>query len=167
MAAIDKLLAALKDRSGSALHLAAGTQPRMRVKGQLDPIEGQPVLDDAALRTLLSEIVTAEEWQEFAGNGDMDFAYGLPGVARFRANYLLHQNGVGAVFRIIPEKILTAEELGLPAAVIKLADLNKGLVLVTGPTGSGKSTTLAGIVDRINAQCSKHIVTIEEPVEFV
>jgi twitching motility protein PilT len=167
MAAIDELLVSLKERSGSDLHLAAGTQPRMRVKGQLDPIEGQPVLDDAALRALLSEIVTAEEWQAFSGNGDMDFAYGLPGVARFRANYLLQENGVGAVFRIIPEKILTAEELGLPPAVIKLADLNKGLVLVTGPTGSGKSTTLAAIVDRINTQSSKHIVTIEEPVEFV
>ena len=167
MAAIDALLIALKERSGSDLHLAAGTPPRLRVKGNLDPIEGQGPLDDAALRALLREIVSAEQWSEYEAGGDLDFAYGLPGVARFRANYLVQQNGAGAVFRIIPEQILTVDQLGLPPAITKLADLNKGLVLVTGPTGSGKSTTLAAIVDHINTSYSKHIVTIEDPVEFV
>ena len=167
MAAVDALLVALKERSGSDLHLAAGTPPRLRVKGNLDAIEGQPALDDASLRALLREIVSAEQWAEYEAGGDLDFAYGLPGVARFRANYLVQQNGAGAVFRIIPEKIQTAEQLGLPPVILKLADLNKGLVLVTGPTGSGKSTTLAAIVDHINRNHAKHIVTIEDPVEFV
>ena len=167
MAAIDALLVALKERSGSDLHLAAGTPPRLRLKGNLDPIEGRGDLDDAALRTLMREIVSAEQWAEYEAGGDLDFAYGLPGVARFRANYLVQQNGAGAVFRIIPEQILSVEQLGLPPAITKLADLNKGLVLVTGPTGSGKSTTLAAIVDHINRRHCKHIVTIEDPVEFV
>jgi twitching motility protein PilT len=167
MAAVDKLLIALKERSGSDLHLAAGIPPRLRVRGNLDAIEGQGALDDAALRALLREIVSAEQWSEYEAGGDLDFAYGLPGVARFRANYLVQQNGAGAVFRIIPEQILTVEELGLPPAITKLAALSKGLVLVTGPTGSGKSTTLAAIVDHINRNFSKHIVTIEDPVEFV
>jgi len=167
MAAIDALLVALKERSGSDLHLAAGTPPRLRAKGNLDAIEGQPPLTDASLRALLREIVSAEQWADYEQSGDLDFAYGLPGVARFRANYLVQQNGAGAVFRIIPEKILTVEQLALPPAITKLADLSKGLVLVTGPTGSGKSTTLAAIVDHINKTYSKHIVTIEDPVEFV
>jgi twitching motility protein PilT len=167
MAAIDALLITLKERSGSDLHLASGTPPRLRVKGNLDPIEGQRPLDDAALRVLLREIVSAEQWSEYEAGGDLDFAYGLRGVARFRANYLVQQNGAGAVFRIIPEQILTVDQLGLPPAITKLADLNKGLVLVTGPTGSGKSTTLAAIVDHINKSYCKHIVTIEDPVEFV
>ena len=150
MAAIDALLVALKERSGSDLHLAAGTPPRLRAKGNLDPIEGQPPQSDASLRALLREIVSAEQWAEYEAGGDLDFAYGLPGVARFRANYLVQQNGAGAVFRIIPEQILSVEQLALPPAITKLADLSKGLVLVTGPTGSGKSTTLAAIVDHIN-----------------
>jgi len=125
------------------------------------------VLDDATLRALLREIVSADQWADYESSGDLDFAYGLPGVARFRANYLVQQNGAGAVFRIIPEQILTVEQLALPPAITKLADLSKGLVLVTGPTGSGKSTTLAAIVDHINKSYSKHIVTIEDPVEFV
>ena len=167
MAAVDELLIALKKRSGSDLHLAAGAVPRMRVKGHLDPIDGRPLLDDAALRLLLREIASPEQWAEFEASGDLDFAYGLPGVARFRANYLVQENGAGAVFRIIPEQILSVEQLGLPAAIVRLADLKKGLVLVTGPTGSGKSTTLAAIVDHVNTKYSKHIVTIEDPVEFV
>jgi twitching motility protein PilT len=167
MAAIDELLIALKERSGSDLHLTAGNPPRMRVKGHLDAMEGQPVLDDATLRELLRAITTPEQWADYEAGGDLDFAYGLPGVGRFRANYLVQQQGSGAVFRIIPETILSVEQLGLPAPITGLADLQKGLVLVTGPTGSGKSTTLAAIVDHINTHHSKHIVTIEDPVEFV
>ncbi|MEM7413128.1 MAG: type IV pilus twitching motility protein PilT [Myxococcota bacterium] len=167
MAALDTLLIALKDRKGSDLHLASGVAPRMRVKGALDVIEGQCELDDAALRAMMQEIATPEQWEEYLRDGDLDFAYGLPGVARFRANYLVQENGAGAVFRIIPEEILTAEQLKLPEAVVKLAELEKGLVLVTGPTGSGKSTTLAAIINHINTNQCRHIVTIEDPVEFV
>src|SRR5258705_2179253 len=167
MAAIDALLIALKERSGSDLHLAAGTPPRLRVKGNLDAIDGQAPQSDASLRALLREIVSGEQWAEYEAGGDLDFAYGLPGVARFRANYLVQQNGAGAVFRIIPEQILSVEQLALPPAITRLADLGKGLVLVTGPTGPGKSPTLAAIVDHINANHRKHIVTIEDPVEFV
>jgi twitching motility protein PilT len=167
MAAVDKLLAALKSCAGSDLHLAAGAAPRMRLKGRLDPLEGQPPLDDATLRRVMREIVSPEQWSEFESSGDLDFAYGVPGVARFRANFFVHENGAGAVFRLIPERILTAEQLGLPAPIVRLADLHKGLVLVTGPTGSGKSTTLAAIIDQINTRYSKHVVTIEDPVEFV
>jgi twitching motility protein PilT len=101
------------------------------------------------------------------GCGDLDFAHALPGVARFRANYFTQENGAGAVFRIIPEEIISADKLGLPEAIVKLADLEGGLVLVTGPTGSGKSTTLAAIIHKINTSHRKHIVTIEDPVEFV
>ncbi len=167
MAALDALLTALKETGGSDLHLAAGTLPRMRIKGRLDPIEGQPALDDAGLRAWLREIATPEQWADFEACGDLDFAYGLPGVARFRANYLVQENGAGAVFRIIPERILSVEELGLPAPITKLATLQKGLVLVTGPTGSGKSTTLAAVIDHINSSACKQMVTIEDPVEFV
>jgi twitching motility protein PilT len=167
MAALDTLLAALKESKGSDLHLVAGCTPRMRVKGNLDPIEGRAALSDTEVRDLMRELVTPEQWAEYEAGGDLDFAYGLAGVARFRANYLLQENGAAAVFRIIPEEILTVEELGLPATVKKLANLQKGLVLVTGPTGSGKSTTLAAVIDHINTSFSKHIVTIEDPVEFV
>ena len=167
MAAIDTLLIALKEHSGSDLHLAAGTPPRLRVKGHLDAIEGQPVLDDATLRGLLRELVSEEQWAAYETDGDLDFAYGLTGIGRFRANYLQQVNGAGAVFRMIPEQIVSAEQLGLPPAVVKLAELSKGLVLVTGPTGSGKSTTLAAMVDHINSTRARHVVTIEDPIEFL
>jgi len=167
MAALDVLLTALKERKGSDLHLAAGCPPRMRAKGSLEVIEGQAVQSDAELRAMLRELATPEQWADYEASGDLDFAYGLPGVARFRGNYLVQENGAAAVFRIIPEEILTAEDLGLPAPITKLADLQKGLVLVTGPTGSGKSTTLAAIIHHINTSKCRHIVTIEDPVEFV
>ena len=167
MARVDALLDALKERSGSDLHLAAGQAPRMRVKGEVAEVEGQGVLDDAALRGLMREVVSPEQWAEYEACGDLDFAYGIHGVARFRVNYLVQENGAAAVFRIIPEDILDFDQLGLPPAIRSLADLRKGLVLVTGPTGSGKSTTLAAIIDHINASYPKHIVTIEDPVEFV
>jgi twitching motility protein PilT len=167
MAALDTLLIALKERKGSDLHLAAGSPPRMRAKGSLDVIEGQAAQGDAELRALMQELTAPEQWADYEACGDLDFAYGLPGVARFRANYLVQENGAAAVFRIIPEEILTVEQLGLPEPITKLANLHKGLVLVTGPTGSGKSTTLAAIINHINTTHCKHIVTIEDPVEFV
>jgi twitching motility protein PilT len=167
MAKLDALLRTLGEGGGSDLHLAAGEAPRLRTRGELTPAEGWGVIEDAEMRSLLSEIATADQWQGFETQLDADFAYGLPGVARFRANYFVQNQGVGAVFRVIPEKILSIEDLGLPEAIASLTELDKGLVLVTGPTGSGKSTTLAALIDHINATRSSHIVTIEDPVEFV
>jgi len=167
MAQIDALLGKLKDDGGSDLHLAAGLPPRLRVRGELEPIQGHAPLGDAELRGLLQEITSPEQWRAFEEEGDLDFAHAIPGVARFRANYLCQERGAGAVFRIIPEKILSVEDLGLPDAIAGLARLERGLALVTGPTGSGKSTTLAALIDSINRTESRHIVTIEDPVEFV
>ncbi len=167
MARIDELFYYLKDHKGSDLHLAAGLEPRIRVHGVLEPVAGWPVLTNAALLDLLREIASDAQWEDYSGCGDLDFAYGLEGFARFRANYLRQENGAGAVFRIIPETIVPLADLNLPKAIDTLAHLQQGLVLVTGPTGSGKSTTLAAIIDRINSTYPKHIVTIEDPVEFV
>jgi twitching motility protein PilT len=167
MARLHELFHYLRDNKGSDLHLAAGLEPRIRVHGSLEPVAGWPVLDNEALLSLLREIASEEDWDDYMKAGDLDFAYGLPGVARFRANFLRQENGCGAVFRIIPEKIIPLEDLNLPKAIESLAHLQTGLVLVTGPTGSGKSTTLAAIIDKINNTYEKHIVTIEDPVEFV
>ncbi len=167
MARIHELFRYIKEVGASDLHLAAQLRPRVRRRGELEDIESWDVLSDEELCGILREIASDVQWQSYEDCGDLDFAYGLPGVARFRANYLRQENGAAAVFRIIPEKILTIEDLGMPEAIEGLADLRQGLVLVTGPTGSGKSTTLAAIIDRINATHSKHIVTIEDPVEFV
>jgi len=157
----------LRDHKGSDLHLAAGLEPRIRLHGSLEPVEGWPILSHENLCGLLHEIATEPDWEDYEKSGDLDFAYGMEGVARFRANFLRQENGAGAVFRIIPEDIVPLEKLNLPKAIEGLAHLQQGLVLVTGPTGSGKSTTLAGIIDRINNTYNKHIVTIEDPVEFV
>ncbi|MCZ6570548.1 MAG: PilT/PilU family type 4a pilus ATPase [Deltaproteobacteria bacterium] len=167
MATVDNWLRALKDRKGSDLHLAAGGLPRMRSDGKLAPLEGEGELTDDALRSLMREIVNEEQWRSYEAEGDLDFAYALEGVARFRGNYLVQERGAAAVFRIVPERILSVEDLGLPPAIATLAELEKGFVLVTGPTGSGKSTTLAAIIDAINRSRACHIVTIEDPVEFV
>jgi twitching motility protein PilT len=167
MARVDELFYYLRDHQGSDLHLAAGLEPRIRVHGALEAVAGWPVLPHDELLSLLREIASEQDWEEYLRSGDLDFAYGLEGFARFRANFLRQENGCGAVFRIIPEKIVPLEELNLPKAIEGLAHIRQGLVLVTGPTGSGKSTTLAGIIDRINTTYPKHIVTIEDPVEFV
>jgi twitching motility protein PilT len=161
------MLRRLKEIGGSDLHLAAGIQPRMRSHGELVAVEGSSELSDESLREIVREIATEADWSDFEACGDLDFAYGLEGVARFRANYFVQENGAGAVFRIIPDEILSLEDLNLPPAIEGLCDLTEGLVLITGPTGSGKSTTLAAIIDHINRSESKHIVTIEDPVEFV
>jgi twitching motility protein PilT len=167
VAQIDEWLIYLKERGGSDLHLAAGMEPRIRVHGDLRPIDGSRPLDDAGLRKLLNELPTEVQWKTYEKSCDLDFAYGLDGTARFRANYFVQENGAGAVFRMIPDDIVPLEKLNLPPAIEKLAHLAKGLALVTGPTGSGKSTTLAAIIDKINRTYRRHIVTIEDPVEFV
>src|SRR5262245_30905162 len=167
MSHIDALLRRLKEDGGSDLHLAAGLVPRMRRRGHVEEVAGQGALDDAGLRGMLAELASEAQWRDFEATRDLDFAYAIPGVARFRANFLVQENGAAAVFRIVPERVVTAEELGLPPAVASLAGLAKGLGLVTGPTGSGKSTTLAAVIDRINKTQARHVVTIEDPVEFV
>ena len=167
MSRMVELLRKLREDGGSDLHLAAGQPPRMRRKGALEPIPGWPVLDDEAVRALLREVVDEDPWGAYDAKRDLDFAYGLPGVARYRVNFFVQENGAGAVFRIIPEEIQTLEELGLPQAIHSFAHLDRGLVLVTVPTGSGKSTTLAGMVNHINENEQGHILTIEDPIEFV
>ncbi len=167
MARLDVLFQKLKDTGSSDLHLAAGMKPHMRMHGVMDPVEDWPEFTDETLRSHLQELASEKQWAHYGSNLDLDFAYALPGVARFRANYFNQERGAGAVFRIIPEKIRTLEELKAPAALSQLAQLEQGLVLVTGPTGSGKSTTLAAIIDLVNTTSAKHIITIEDPVEFV
>ena len=167
MARIDQLFRYLKDSKGSDLHLVAGLEPRIRRHGHLEKVPNWPRLSDPDLQDLLREIASPKQWEHFASTLDLDFAYGLEGVARFRANYLNQENGIGAVFRIIPEEIIPIAKLNLPPATEALAHLEHGLVLVTGPTGSGKSTTLASIIDKINQERDRHIVTIEDPIEFV
>ena len=167
MAKIDELFRYLKEKGGSDLHLLATLPPRVRIHGKLTNVEGWGVVSDEELKELLQEICSEDQWLEFENSGDLDFAWALPGEARFRVNFLNQHNGVGAVFRIIPEKILTFDDLNIPEAIRDLAYLERGLVLITGPTGSGKSTTLASIINEINENFSKHIVTIEDPVEFV
>jgi twitching motility protein PilT len=167
MARLDELFVLLKEHKGSDLHLGAGREPRIRLHGHLEKVPGWPVLSDGDLRGLLGELTTEKQWETFTTTLDLDFAYGLEGVARFRANYFNQEDGAGAVFRIIPEEIIPIEKLRLPPSVETIAHFEHGLVLVTGPTGSGKSTTLASIIDAINLSHDHHIVTIEDPIEFV
>ena len=167
MARLDELFRYLKDHNGSDLHLVAGLEPRVRRKGGIEAVPGWGVLDDDQLHTLMEEICEPDVWREYLDTLDVDFAYGLPGVARFRVNYFAQENGAAAVMRIIPEKILTLEELNVPPVVERLAHVEQGLILVTGPTGSGKSTTLAAIIDKINSTYAKHVITVEDPIEFV
>jgi twitching motility protein PilT len=144
----------------------AGSQPILRIRGDMERVKYK-VLDDDELTTMLYEIGSEDKIKHFEETGDIDFAYEINGLARYRANFFRQLNGIGAVFRLIPSSIMTADQLGLPPVITQLAMLHKGLVLVTGPTGSGKSTTLAAIVDYANRHRKDHIITIEDPVEFV
>ncbi len=165
MAKIDAFFKTLIEQKGSDLHLEQGQKPKIRLNGRLVELEN-PVLSGAEMTNLLSEIAGNEDWEYFGSQGDLDFAHVYGSEARFRANYFRHFFGLGAVFRLIPSHIKTIDELGLPAKVKDFTKYRAGLVLVTGPTGSGKSTTLASIIDHINTNSSKKIITIEEPVEF-
>ncbi|NOY26495.1 MAG: type IV pilus twitching motility protein PilT [Oligoflexia bacterium] len=156
----------MNDRGASDLHLSVGRPPIFRLSGRLDPIRYR-VLDDGDYRRLIEPITPPHIWKSYLEHGDADFAYEVTGLARFRVNLLKQQRGMGAVFRIIPTKIMTLDQLGLPASVQRLTRLDGGLVLVTGPTGSGKSTTLAAIIHEMNKTRSMHFVTIEDPIEFV
>ena len=165
MAKIDALFQTLIENKGSDLHLEQGQKVKLRINGKLRDVAGDPLTGEEMIG-LLSEIASPEDWQHFGSYGDLDFAYAFGDQARFRVNYFRHFFGLGAVMRIIPTHIKTVEELGLPAKVKDFCKFRSGLVLVTGPTGSGKSTTLASLIDHINTNQAKKIVTIEEPVEF-
>ena len=146
MAKIDELFRIMAEHGASDLHLISGQLPALRVHGELERIPGQAILTQDILRPLLHEILPESKMDQFESTGDVDFGYEIAGLARFRSNFFNHKHGLGAVFRKIPSKVLTAEELGLPPILTRAAMLKKGLVLVTGPTGSGKSTTLAAMV---------------------
>jgi len=166
MAKIDAFFNFMNDHGASDLHLAAGSQPIVRVRGELERLK-YPAFENDELKAMLYEIAPEYKVKVFEETGDVDFGYEIPGIARYRANFFNQKYGVAAVFRQIPSKVLTAEQLGLPPIMKKFAGLNKGLVLVTGPTGSGKSTTLAAIVDYANKTRKDHIITVEDPIEFV
>lgn len=166
MARIDAFFKLLNDHKASDLHLVSGQQPVLRIRGDLERVKYK-TLDDDELRSMLYEITPEDKIKQFEETGDLDFGYEIPGLARYRANYFLQKNGIGAVFREIPSEILSVEQLSLPPVISKLALLPRGLVLVTGPTGSGKSTTLAAVVDEANRKRKEHILTIEDPIEFV
>ncbi|HPX12453.1 MAG TPA: type IV pilus twitching motility protein PilT [Syntrophales bacterium] len=166
MAKIDAFFQLMHEQGASDLHLTAGLQPSIRIRGEIERIKYHP-LDSDELRAMLYEITAEHKIKQFEETGDVDFAYEIPGLARYRANFFMQKNGVAAAFREIPTKIQTAKELGLPQVITKLATLPRGLVLVTGPTGSGKSTTLASIIDEANRNRKDHIITIEDPIEFV
>ncbi|MDA0841961.1 MAG: type IV pilus twitching motility protein PilT [Planctomycetota bacterium] len=168
MPEIDKFFHFLAKQGGSDLHIRTKQRPMMRIDGGIVALN-IPAMDMNTCQRLLSEICPDRNWKEFLECGDTDFSYEVPGLARFRANLMKHQPGdsIGGVFRIIPSEILTAEQLNLPPAILRLCMLPKGLVLITGPTGSGKSTTLAAMIDYVNKNRKDHLLTIEDPVEFV
>ena len=166
MAKIDAFFKLMNEQGASDLHLTAGQPPALRIRGEIERIKYK-VLDSDDLRGMLYEIAPEQKIKSFEESGDIDFGYEIPGLARYRANFFMQKNGVAAVFREIPSTIMTADQLGLPEVVSKLATLPRGLILVTGPTGSGKSTTLAAVIDVANRSRKDHIITVEDPIEFV
>jgi twitching motility protein PilT len=166
MASIDRYLTEVFKRKGSDLHFLAGDPARIRLYGEIKPLFPEP-LDSELVKAALYEIMPKVALERFETKDGTDFAYNLPGVARFRVNVMRHLSGMGAVFRTIPSKAQTMDELDLPQAVRNLTEVNSGLILVTGKTGSGKSTTLAALIDDINTRVKGHILTIEDPIEFV
>ena len=166
MAKIDAFFKLMHEQGASDLHLVAGQPPALRIRGEIERVKYK-VLTSDDLRAMLYEITPEYKVKVFEETGDVDYGYEIPGLARYRANYFMQKNGVGAVFREIPSTIMTTEQLELPGVISKLAMLPRGLVLVTGPTGSGKSTTLASVVDVANRNRKDHIITVEDPIEFV
>jgi twitching motility protein PilT len=167
MAALDEFFRLLVEKKGSDLHFSTGAPPMFRVSGDIVPVEGRPVNSREFAREAVWEIMPEKNREEFKERHDTDFAYALAGYGRFRCNVFMDRNGIGAVFRVIPERIITVDDLKLSAEIRNLCFLSKGLVLVTGPTGSGKSTTLCALVDHINQNRKDHVITIEDPIEFV
>src|SRR6204780_3946681 len=166
MAAIDAFLTQVLERDGSDLHFLAGDVPRVRQYGELKALRPEP-LEPEMVKTTLYEIMPKLSVERFESRDGADFAHSIPGVARFRVNIMRQLNGMGAVFRVIPSKAKSAEELKLPSAVMDMCKINNGLILVTGKTGSGKSTTLAAMITDINRREKGHILTIEDPIEIV
>ena len=166
MARIDGLFRMMKEQGASDLHLSSGSQPIFRLHGEMVRLNFKSLAHEE-IQGLLYEIISEKQKGEFEAKKDLDFAYSIPDLARFRGNILMQHKGIAAVFRMIPSKILSADDLSLPEGVRKLTMLKKGLVLVTGPTGSGKSTTLAAMIDLINSTRKEHILTLEDPLEFI
>jgi twitching motility protein PilT len=166
MATIDELFKKMVERKASDMHLTIGNPPLIRVRGDLVPLDDW-IITEQVLHVLIYETMAPEQWELCWQRHDYDFAYEVPGMARFRANVFFNQQGIAAVFRTIPAKILTLDDLGMPPILKDLCKVKRGLVLVTGPTGSGKSTTLAAMIDDINSAREANILTIEDPIEFV
>lgn len=166
MARIDALFKMMKEQGASDLHLSTGNPPIFRLNGEIVRLNFK-TLTNEELKSILFEILTEKQKEHFEEKKDLDFAYAVEGLARFRGNFMMQHRGIGAVFRIIPTKILSADDLKLPEGVRRMTNFKKGLVLVTGPTGSGKSTTLAAMIDLINSTRKEHILTLEDPLEFI
>jgi twitching motility protein PilT len=166
MATLPDLLRTLCERSGSDLHIATDTPPQLRVHGELSRLE-LPLLTPSDTKQLVYSVLTDSQKKRFEESNELDFSFGIKGLARFRCNVFMQRGAVGAVYRLIPEKVPVFADLGLPAVLANLADRPRGLVLVTGPTGSGKSTTLAAMLNKINAERHSHILTIEDPIEYI
>lgn len=166
MARIDALFKMMKEQGASDLHLSTGNPPIFRLHGEMERLNFKPLSNDE-LKVIIFEILSEKQQAHFEEFKDLDFAYQVEGLARFRGNVLMTHRGIAAVFRIIPSKILSADDLSLPEGVRRMTQFKKGLVLVTGPTGSGKSTTLAGMIDLINSTRKEHILTLEDPLEFI
>src|SRR5919197_641772 len=164
---IDELLEHMVERNASDLHVTTGAPPVIRVRGEVQRLEGYDPLTPEDTQQLLYRILSSEQQKHFELNRQLDFSHSIPGLARFRVNVYFQRESVGAAFRLIPAELKTLEELGIPPSLHQLAEKPRGLVLVTGPTGSGKSTTLAALIDEINRNRSEHILTIEDPIEFL
>jgi len=166
MANLHQLLQTMVKKGASDLHITTGSPPQLRIDGKLMPVQGSP-LSAPETKQLCYSILTDSQKHKFEENNELDLSFGVKGLSRFRSNIFMQRGAVAGAFRTIPFKIMTFEELGLPPVVKELAKKPRGLVLVTGPTGSGKSTTLATIIDKINSERQEHIVTIEDPIEFL
>jgi twitching motility protein PilT len=166
MATIDDLFRLMVEQKASDLHLTSGAPPFLRLHGNMSPLNYRQ-LSNQDVQALIFEILTEKQKKAFVEKWELDFAYVVEGLGRFRCNVFMQRKGLGAVFRTIPEKIKTAQELNLPPSIVDLTDTDRGLILVTGPTGSGKSTTLAAMIQHINSNREAHILTVEDPIEFV
>jgi len=166
MATIDELFKLMVEQKASDLHVTSGAPPYLRLHGNMVPLNYRE-LSNQDVQGLVFEILSEKQKKQFIEKWELDCAYAIPGLGRFRVNVFMQRKGLGAVFRVIPEKILTPQELNLPQAIMDLIEVDRGLILVTGPTGSGKSTTLAALIHHINMTREAHILTVEDPVEFV
>src|SRR6266480_4491318 len=164
---IDDLLRIAMERKASDLHLKVGNYPHIRIDGELVPLTDQPRISAEDMLNMAFSMMSNRQKQKFKETAELDMAYGVAGLGRFRVNVFQQRGNVGLVLRVIPTKIRTTEELNLPAVISRICEEQRGLVLVTGTTGSGKSTTLAAMIDRINANRADHLITIEDPIEFL